>query len=126
MSVTYRKAVTDLTLQASASNTAGSTATGTELDCDKLADVECTAKITNGATGPTVACGAKILYRYTTTGTQYTLGPLTAGVANNGVYEMRFRIPNGAVKVQSVFTGNTGQTVTVECYGAGIQWTDAA
>jgi len=40
----------------------------------------------------------------------------TAGVANNGVYEFEVEIPPSVMFVNVDFVGNTGQSVTVECY----------
>jgi len=103
------------TLQSSATNTAGSTTTGSGLDLTTAYGGLFTAKITNGGTGPTLPCSLFIdvsgnnsdwkLFR------QYQ-----AGVTSSAVYEFAMEIPQATMYVRSRFTGNTGQSVTVEAF----------
>lgn len=101
--------------QASASNTAGSTATGSWIDVTASYKTSVLARITNGATGPTVACGCSIDLSPDNGTTTYAAagGSFTAGVANNGIYAAAFDLPPDTMYFRTVFTGNTGQTVTV-------------
>ena len=103
------------TLQASASNTAGSTTTGTALDLTTKFGGLATLKVTNGGTGPTVACDA-ILEVSGDNSTWYEYSRATAGTANSGAYVFPVEIPIGIMYLRSKFTGNTGQSVTVEAY----------
>ena len=106
------------TFQASTTNTAGSTTTGTSVNLTTSYGCLMTAMITNGATGPTIGCDfvvrvsndnfsadSKEIYR------------ATAGVANNAVTYFCFELPASVMYAKSVFEGNTGQSVTVACTG---------
>lgn len=106
------------TFQTSASNTAGSTTTGSTVSLTTSYGCLMTAKITNGATGPTVACDfivevsndnfssdTKEVYR------------ATASITNSAVHYFAFELPASVMYARSKFSGNTGQTVTVECTG---------
>ncbi len=111
----------------SAANTAGSTTRG-RLDCTAVDGGIVTFRITNGGTGPTVQCEARILVAHkgssmpaaAAEGTGdtdwkrvYTLGGGTANSASTrGVY--RFGPEVAYLEVE--FTGNTGQSVTVEAH----------
>ena len=106
---------TSRTIQTSGSNTAGGTTNGTELDLSTKYGALVCAKITNGATGPTVGCDV-VVYVGEATGTKREFRRATAGTTANGVYEFVFEIPPSAMFVNVTFTGNTGQAVTVECY----------
>lgn len=103
------------TLQASASNTAGSTTTGTALDLTTKFGGVATMKITNGGTGPTVACDA-VLEVSGDNSTFYEYSRATAGTSNSTSYTFVVEIPIGIMYLRSKFTGNTGQAVTVEAY----------
>lgn len=85
-----------------------------------------TGKITNGATGPTAQCVARIYVAHTDGSTPaaaaegadwklfYTWGG--GGTANNGVTRLPgFEIPHGIKHCMIEFAGNTVQNVTVEC-----------
>ena len=106
---------TSRTVQASTSNGAGSTTNGTEVDNSTKYGGVLFAKITNGATGPTVGCDF-VVYLGENTGTKREFSRQTAGTANNGAYEFAVEIPPGAMFINVTFTGNTVQAVTVECY----------
>lgn len=104
-------------VQASASNTAGSTANSTVRDVSTKFGATIYCKITNGATGPTVPCSVYIqMADDTTPTTPKNIFKATAGVANNGVYEFTFILPPSVKYYRTQFTGNTAQTVTVEAY----------
>ena len=103
------------TLQSSTSNTAGSTTTSSSLDMTTGYGAVILAKITNGATGPTVACTATVNVSSDNSTWKYYQSA-TAGVANSGVYAFAFDIAAPIMYAQVVFTGNTGQTVTVEAF----------
>ena len=109
----------------SASNTAGSTTRG-RLDCSAVDGGIVTFRMTNGGTGPTVQCEARVLVAHKDTampaaaaeGTGdsdwkqvYVIGGGTTNSASTrGVY--RFGPEIAYLEIE--FTGNTGQAVTVE------------
>ena len=112
------------TLVASASNAAGATVRGT-LDLRTAFGGLLTARITNGATGPTVQGVCNVLVAHNggatpTAGSQgtdwkllYTFG---GGTTANALTELPIQIPQGVMHLEVEFTGNTGQAVTVEAY----------
>ena len=105
------------TLQASISNAAAATKTGTAVGLSTaIGDFLITAKITNGATGPTIACSFYVQVSHDNSAWK-AYCELAAGTANNGIYEFTVLLPAPAMYVRSVFTGNTGQAVTVESFG---------
>ena len=85
-------------------------------------------KITNGATGPTVACTANVLIAHNATmpaaasaGVDWkTIASYTGGVGNNAITEPWLEIGPGVMSLEVEFTGNTGQAVTVEAYFSEI------
>jgi hypothetical protein len=103
------------TLQASASNTAGSTTTGTGLSLLTALGGTLVAVITNGGTGPTVACDLVVEVSGDNS-TWYEFARMTSQTGNSTVTTFRVRVPESVLYVRSRFTGNTGQTVTVEAY----------
>lgn len=104
------------TLQSSASNAAGATATGTGVSLATALGIHVTAKITNGATGPTLPCSVTL--ETSPDGSAWKFfAQATADLGNNAVTEFAFDVPRTAMNVRSVFTGNTGQAVTVEAFG---------
>ena len=105
------------TLQASASNAAGATATGTAVDLrTAVADMLVTAIITNGGTGPTVGCDF-IIEVSNDNSTWREFSRATAGVTSSITYTFAVLIPSAVMYVRSKFTGNTGQAVTVAAEG---------
>jgi len=113
------------TLVASAANTAGSTTRGT-IDLNAVQGPSVlTFKITNGGTGPTVQCTAKVMIAHNSTlptagaeGTDWkvlfpAVGPGTAASAS---LARSYTIPAAVMCLEIEFTGNTGQSVTVEAY----------
>lgn len=106
---------TSRTIKTSASNGAGSSTNGTELDLSTAYGALVCAKITNGGTGPTVGCDF-VVYVGESTGTKREFSRQTAPTTNSAVTEFVVEIPPSAMFVNVTFTGNTGQAVTVECY----------
>ena len=114
-------------LVATATNAAGATVRG-RLDCSAVDGGFITFRITNGVTGPTVQCEARVLVAHKDSampaagaeGTGDTdwkqvsaLGGGTLGsTSRRGVFEFG----PGVSYVEVEFTGNTGQSVTVEAH----------
>lgn len=103
------------------SNAAGATTRGT-LDTESAYGGLLTIKITNGATGPTVACTCNILVAHNASlpaaasrgadwKTIYTLG---GSLVANDITEFSMPIDIAVMALEVEFTGNTGQAVTVE------------
>lgn len=103
-------------LQSSATQTAGGgDTTGSEQTVGTTFGGTATITITNGATGPTIGCTVKLQVREDSTGTWRNFFEKTAGVVNSGVYTWNPTIPPGFYGIRTVFGGNTGQNVTIEC-----------
>ncbi len=105
-------------VQASASNTASSTTTGSSFAINY--GVSGVGMITNGGTGPGVGCDFVIEVSNDGGSTWFEWSRQTAGVTNSGVYLFPFTMGvagNGGDwdHYRSKFTGNTAQTVTVQC-----------
>lgn len=111
------------TLVASASNGAGSTTRG-RLDLTTAFGGMLTAKITNGATPPTVQAVANVLIAHNATqpaaggaGVDWkTIFSAGGGTTANAVSEWSLDIPMGVMQLEVEFSGNTAQAVTVEAY----------
>lgn len=111
------------TIVASASNTAGSTTRGT-IDLETTYGGMLTMKITNGGTGPTVQCEGRVLVAHNATlptaasaGTDWkTVYVFGGGTTNSAVTEMSYLVDPSVMALEVEFTGNTGQTVTVEAF----------
>jgi hypothetical protein len=76
-------------------------------------------KITNGATGPTVAAQVQIQVANDWNSGSPNLpinygGPLVGDTANNGGGQWSIDIPIGVVALRLVGSGNTGQSVTLD------------
>jgi len=111
---------TPITLQSSASNAAAATTTGSMLTTvGVLYSFTATARITNGGTGPTIGCSVTFRFKYTSGGNEYTSVAGPASVVNSALTEFTFTYPPGAIEAGVTFSGNTGQAVTVECFGGG-------
>ena len=122
------KTITAAVLVTSASNSAGSTTRG-RLDCSAADGGQIRWRITNGGTGPTVQCEARIMVARKQasmpaaaaegTGDDawkqvYVMGGgTTASASTRGAYTFGPEV----AYVEIEFTGNTGQAVTVECTG---------
>ncbi len=106
------------TPQASATNTAGSTATSSTFAINY--GVAGVAKVTNGGTGPTVGCDFVIEVSNDSGTTWFEWSRQTAPTTNSGVYLFPFAIGVAGAggdwtSYRSKFTGNTAQSVTIEC-----------
>jgi hypothetical protein len=104
------------TIQTGASNTAGSTTTASAVDLTTDYGMLITAKITNGGTGPTVACDFVVEVSNDNSAWK-TYARYSAGTTSSAVYEFAVDLPQSTMYARTVFTGNTGQTVTVEAFG---------
>jgi hypothetical protein len=108
-------ATTDTELQASATNSAGGTTTGSWVNVSATYGGEVAAKVTNGATGPTLPCEFYLDTSPDNGTTVYAQrGYGKAGVANDGVYTFFVPVPFGTRYIRTRFTGNTAQSVTVQ------------
>lgn len=110
------------TIVASATNAAGAATRGV-LDLRSTFGGLLTLKITNGGTGPTVACTANILVAHNAGTTPAagaagadwkTIHSVTHSVTANAVGEFVLSIPESVMHLEVEFVGNTGQSVTVE------------
>ena len=104
------------TFQTSASNSAAGTTTGSAVTLTTALGCLITAKITNGATGPTVGCDFVVEVSNDNSAWK-TYSRQTAGTANNLVSEFAVDLPPATMYARSKFTGNTAQAVTVEAFG---------
>jgi len=116
------------TVVSSSSNTAGSTTRGT-VDLRTAYGGFLTAKITNGATGPTVQCTCNFLVAHTASATPTaasagsdwkTVWSFGGGSTNSAITEQTWDVPAGVMHLEVEFTGNTGQAVTVESFFSEI------
>ena len=122
------KTLTGQVLVASASNAAGSTTRG-RLDVSAADGGMIRWRMTNGATGPTVACEARIMVARRQTampaaGAEGTgnddwkiIYVQSGTTAANATVRGNFRFGPEIAYIQIEFTANTGQAVTVECTG---------
>ena len=97
--------------------TAGSThADSSVITVDDAYECALHIKITNGATGPTVALGLKVQVSADNSTFYDFGGPLIAGTDNNGAYSWGgIVLPIGVEYVKIVpYQDNTGQNVTVD------------
>lgn len=102
-------------VQSSTSVAAGGSQTSGTLALASSLGSSVMARVTNGATGPTIGCD--VILEYSDGGSGwFEAARATAGVANSGVYDFLFvvRPEIGSLRVR--FTGNTGQAVTVEAH----------
>jgi hypothetical protein len=107
---------TSRTILASQSLAAAGSVNGTEVDNTAGYGLLVCGKCTNGGTGPTIACQMNV-YTGESTGTKRLYQSLVFDLGNSAVSERVCEIPPEAMFVNVTLTGNTGQAVTVECYG---------
>lgn len=113
------------TIVASTTNAAGATTRG-RLDLQTALGGIVTYKITNGATGPTVQCEGRILISHNATmpaaasaGADWkTISVVGNGITNNAINEWSYTFGPEVMSLEVEFTGNTGQSVTVEAYAS--------
>jgi hypothetical protein len=122
------KTITGAALVPSASNAAGATTRG-RLDVSASDGGMIRWKMTNGGTGPTLECVARVMVARKQTsmpaaGAEGTgddawkiVHEQGGGTAANGTTFGSYRFGPEVAYVQIEFTGNTGQAVTVECTG---------
>jgi len=102
-------------IAAATSNTAGSTTTGTAANTSTAYGGAITVKLTNGATGPTVAAQAHVLVSGDNTNFK-TLCTFYGDTVNSSVNEFAVDINPGYKYVNVTVDSNTGQTVTCEAF----------
>jgi hypothetical protein len=108
---------------AGTSNAAGSTTRG-RVDLQTAHGGVLTIKMTNGATGPTVACQANVLVAHNavmpaaaSAGADWkTINSFSGGTSNNAVTEAYMEIGPGVMALEVEFASNTAQAVTVEAF----------
>lgn len=122
------KTITAQVLVSSATNTAGSTTRG-RLDCTSADGGMIRFRITNGATGPTVQCEARVLIAQKGSSMPAAASENTAdtdwkqvyviggGTTNSASTRGSYRFGPEVAYIEIEFTGNTAQSVTVECTG---------
>ena len=120
---TATKTVT--TVVASAANTSGSTTRGT-VDLRTALGGIVTFKITNGGTGPTTQATGAVLVAHNTGATptagsegvdwKTALGPFGGGTVASAVTPFSYTFGPEIMHLEVEFTGNTGQSVTVEAF----------
>lgn len=122
------KTLTAAVLVSSAANTAGSTTRG-RLDASAADGGMIRWRITNGGTGPTLACEARILIARkqasmpaaaaegTGDDDWKQISAQSGGTTASASTRSSFRFGPEVAYVEIEFTGNTGQSVTVECTG---------
>lgn len=122
------KTLTAATLVSSAANTAGSTTRG-RLDCSGADGGMIRWRMTNGGTGPTVQCEARVLLAQKQGSMPAAAAEGTAdadwkqvaaqggGTAASASTRGSYRFGPEVAYIEIEFTGNTGQSVTVECTG---------
>lgn len=102
-------------IPAATSNAAGATTNGTELNLSTAYGALINARITNGATGPTIAASV-VVYTGSATGEKREYRRVTADLGNNAVTDIPIDVPEDAMFVNVDITGNTGQAVTCEVF----------
>lgn len=122
------KSITGQALVSSTSNGAGSTTRG-QLDVSAADGGQIRWRMTNGATGPTVACQARVLVARKQTSMPTAASEGTAdddwkqvfvqngSTSANAVSRGQFTFGPEIAYIEIEFTANTGQAVTVECTG---------
>lgn len=114
-------------LVSSAANTAGST-TRQRIDLTAVDGGIITMRITNGSTGPTAQCVGRILVAHkqvsmptaaaegTADGDWKQVGEFAGGTLANASSRFAYRFGPEVAYAEVEFTGNTGQSVTVEAH----------
>lgn len=120
------KTITGAALVTSAANTAGSTTRG-RLDVSVADGGMIRWRMTNGGTGPTVQCEARVLVARKQASMPAAAAEGTAdddwkqvyvqggGTTANASTRGSYRFGPEVAYIEIEFTGNTGQSVTVEC-----------
>lgn len=112
------------TLVASTSNAVGATQRGVR-DLRTSQGGILTGKITNGATGPSAQCEMRVLIAHNDGATPAagaagadwkTVQRFGGGTTANAVSEFVYQVDPGIQHIEVEFTGNVGQSVTVEAF----------
>lgn len=105
-----------LAAQASVSNAALATTTGPWVDLTGAYGASLKVLITNGPTGPTQGCTARVDLSPDNGATVYpgAGGAYLAGVAASASFATAFPLEADEMYARVVFAGNTGQAVTVQ------------
>ncbi len=120
------KTITQPTILASSTNTAGSTTDSAVIDCTAQDGGNVTLRITNGGTGPTVQAVGQIMVAHKagsapTAGSEGTtwkkIAEFGGGVVASDISRYFWRFGPEIAYFFVRFTGNTGQSVTVEATG---------
>lgn len=121
------KSQTGTAIVSSAANTAGSTTRG-RIDLTAVDGGIVTMRMTNGGTGPTAQCLGRILVAHKQTsmpalaaeGTGDNdwkqVAEIAGGTAANASSRFSYRFGAEVAYLEVEFTGNTGQSVTVEAH----------
>jgi hypothetical protein len=88
--------------------------TGTAVTLDDGYGAQISLKLTNGATGPTVAAQIQIQVSQDNSEWYSFGGPLVGNTDNSGVSSWSVEIPIGVEYVRTVQGSNTGQNVTCD------------
>lgn len=106
-----------VTFQASATNTASGTTTGSTIDLTTALGCTVCAVVTNGATGPTLACRFRV--QVSNDNSNFTdFSSETTATGNSVVTQCQpVVLPMDILYARSVFDSNTSQSVTVIAYG---------
>lgn len=110
----------NVTLTAAAGDT---TATGTDLT-NNYGDTML-IKITNGATGPTIAGQAQVEVSGDNTNYFKHGGPLVGGTSNNGISSWTVQLSKDILYARTVSGSNTGQDVTLRVEITQVDTVDA-
>lgn len=103
-------------LQASTTNTAGSTLTGNTVDVRQGFGVLVIGKITNGSVSPTDGCEFHV--EISGDGVNWeAYSSQLADITANETFSFVVRIPATVMYVRSKFKGNTDESVVVEAEG---------
>lgn len=108
-----------VSFQSSTTNSASGTTTGSSVDLTAALGCLITAEITNGGTGPTVGCDF-VVQVSNDNSDWMEFCRMTAGVTSSTTYTFQVELPISAMHARTVFTGNTGQDVTVKADGHKI------
>jgi hypothetical protein len=121
------KSQTGAVVVSSAANSAGSTTRG-RLDCSAVDGGILTLRITNGGTGPTAQCLGRILVAHkqssmpaaaaegTGDNDWKQVAEIGGGTVANASTRLSWRFGPEIAYAEVEFTGNTGQSVTVEAH----------
>ena len=120
------KTITQPTILASVANTAGSTTDSPVIDCTAQDGGNVTLRITNEGTGPTVQCVGQIMVAHKAGSvpasgaegaTWKKYAEFGGGVVASDISRYNWRFGPEIAYYFIRFTGNTGQSVTVEATG---------